>query len=82
MLTNSTGLSPFEKIPVAELLKSFPIFQFCCMWKFYTTPCKKCQASNAISVCKAIRHFEIAVNHISVNLCGVNGNPEPSTKHA
>jgi hypothetical protein len=38
-------------------------------------------SSNAVSVRKAIEHFEVATNDIRGNLPQVNGNPEPSTKH-
>jgi hypothetical protein len=34
------------------------------------------------TVCKAIQHFEVAVNNIRENLPQLNDNSEPSTKHA
>jgi hypothetical protein len=39
-------------------------------------------SSNAVSVCKAVQYFEVAMNNIRGNLSEVNGNPEPSTKRA
>jgi hypothetical protein len=39
-------------------------------------------SSNAVSVRKAIQHFEVAPNVIRGNPPQVNGNPEPSTKRA
>jgi hypothetical protein len=39
-------------------------------------------SSNAVSVRKAIQHFEVAINDIRENVPQVTGNPEPSTKRA